>query len=109
MAAPLTSAAPAPVAPTPRSAPPASGNRFVVSVGAFASDTSAHAWLNKLKAAGVPAYLEQKRLPNGSPRILLRAGPFSDRASAEAAVKKVRAAGLSAQSAQSSDASGTAK
>jgi len=73
-------------------------SRFVVSVGSFASDASAHAWLNKLKAAGVPAYLETKRLTDGTQRTLLRAGPFTDRATAEAAVKKVRDAGLSAQS-----------
>jgi DedD protein len=100
-AAPVASQAPAPRQP----ASPA-GSRFVVSVGSFTSDTSAHAWLNKLKGVGVPAYLEQKRQPDGSPRILLRAGPFSDRSSAEAAVKKVRDAGLSAQS---NEASGAAK
>jgi len=77
----------------------ASGSRFVVSVGSFASDSSAHAWLAKLKALGVPAYLEGKRL-------LLRAGPFGDRASAEAAVKKVRDAGLSAQSSAQSATQG---
>jgi len=100
-ATPVASAAPAPSLP-----PSPAGSRFVVSVGSFTSDTSAHAWLNKLKGVGVPAYLEQKRQPDGSPRILLRAGPFSDRSSAEAAVKKVRDAGLSAQS---NEASGAAK
>jgi len=96
----------APAAPAPHLPASQAGSRFVVSVGSFTSDTSAHAWLNKLKGAGVPAYLEQKRQPDGSPRILLRAGPFSDRSSAEAAVKKVRDAGLSAQS---NEASGAAK
>jgi DedD protein len=112
MVMPPTSANPvpaptvAPAAPAPRLPASAAGSRFVVSVGSFTSDTSAHAWLNKLKGAGVPAYLEQKRQPDGSPRILLRAGPFSDRSSAEAAVKKVRDAGLSAQS---NEAPGAAK
>jgi DedD protein len=76
----------------------ASGSRYVISVGAFTSDSSAHAWLAKLKSVGVPAYLETRRQNDGSTRILLRAGPFDDRAGAEAAVKKVRDAGLSAQS-----------
>lgn len=76
----------------------ASGSRYVISVGAFTSDSSAHAWLAKLKSVGVPAYLETRRQSDGSTRILLRAGPFDDRAGAEAAVKKVRDAGLSAQS-----------
>jgi len=84
----------------------ASGSRFVVSVGSFASDSSAHAWLAKLKALGVPAYLEGKRLADGTQRLLLRAGPFGDRASAEAAVKKVRDAGLSAQSSAQSATQG---
>jgi DedD protein len=112
MVMPPTSANPvpatpvAPAAPAPHLPAAAAGSRFVVSVGSFTSDTSAHAWLNKLKGVGVPAYLEQKRQPDGSPRILLRAGPFSDRSSAEAAVKKVRDAGLSAQS---NEASGAAK
>jgi DedD protein len=110
MVMPPTSANAVPATPVAPAAPhlPASaaGSRFVVSVGSFTSDTSAHAWLSKLKGVGVPAYLEQKRQPDGSPRILLRAGPFSDRSSAEAAVKKVRDAGLSAQS---NEASGAAK
>ncbi len=75
-----------------------SASRYVVSVGAFTSDSSAHAWLAKLKSVGVPAYLETRRQADGGTRILLRAGPFDDRAGAEAALKKVRDAGLSAQS-----------
>jgi DedD protein len=70
-------------------------SHFVVSVGAFHSDASAHSWLAKLKAAGVPAYLDTRRQADGS--LHLWAGPFSDRAAAEAAVKKVRDAGLNAQ------------
>jgi len=104
--------------PSTRSASPASearphaastpaASRYVVSVGAFTSDTSAHAWLSKLKSVGVPAYLETRRQPDGSARILLRAGPFDDRANAEAAVKKVREAGLSAQSNVASGSSGS--
>jgi len=107
-----SSASPNLPASQPVTHPAAGGNaaasRFVVSVGSFASDASAHAWLNKLKAAGVPAYLETRRLADGTQRTLLRAGPFSDRANAEAAVKKVRDAGLSAQSSTQSSAPSTA-
>ena len=92
----------------PATVPSSAASRFVVSVGSFASDASAHAWLNKLKAAGVPAYLETKRSADGTQRTLLRAGPFSDRANAEAAVKKVREAGLSAQSSTQSSGQGPA-
>jgi DedD protein len=81
---------------TAAAAPP--GSRFVVQIGAFPTEQRARAWVTKLKAAGVPAYIEHRKQADGSDRVLLRAGPFADRASAESAVKKVRLAGLTAQS-----------
>lgn len=73
-------------------APP--GSRFAVQLGAFQDDASAHAWMTKLKAAGVPVYTERRKQADGSSRTLLRAGPFADRAAASAAIAKVREAGL---------------
>jgi DedD protein len=73
-------------------APP--GSRFAVQLGAFQDDASAHAWVTKLKAAGVPVYTERRKQADGSSRTLLRAGPFADRAAASAAIAKVREAGL---------------
>lgn len=70
------------------------GSRFVLQIGQFDEETSAQNWVNKLKAAGVPAYLEHRKQSDGSTRALLRAGPFPDRASAQAALVKVRQAGL---------------
>ncbi|QSN63410.1 SPOR domain-containing protein [Caballeronia sp. M1242] len=70
------------------------GSRFVLQIGTFDDDTAAQNWVNKLKAAGVPAYLEHRQQSDGSSRALLRAGPFPDRASASAALVKVRQAGL---------------
>ncbi|GJH13591.1 hypothetical protein CBA19CS11_32155 [Caballeronia novacaledonica] len=69
-------------------------SRFVLQIGQFDDETAAQDWADKLKAAGVPAYLEQRVQPDGLVRALLRAGPFPDRASASAALFKVRQAGL---------------
>ncbi|WP_144112852.1 SPOR domain-containing protein [Paraburkholderia sp. BCC1886] len=77
---------------TPASPP---GSRFEVQLGAFANDANARNLAAKLKAAGVPAYTEHRKQPDGSTLTLLRAGPFADRAAASAAVAKVRAIGLS--------------
>jgi DedD protein len=76
---------------TPASPP---GSRFAVQLGSFPDDASAKSWAVKLKAAGVPAYTERRKQPDGTTRTLLRAGPFADRAAATAAIAKVRDAGL---------------
>lgn len=76
------------------SAPP--GARYALQLGSFPDDASARSWAAKLKAAGVPAYTERRRQPDGKLRTLLRAGPFPDRAAASAAIAKVRSAGLGA-------------
>jgi DedD protein len=78
----------------------APGARFAVQLGVFADDSNAKRWESKLKAAGVPAYVEHRKQADGSTRSMLRAGPFADRAAASAAIAKVREAGLTANSAQ---------
>jgi DedD protein len=75
-------------------APP--GARYALQLGSFADDAKARSWQAKLKAAGVPAYTEHRKQPDGTTRTLLRAGPFPDRAAASAAIAKVRSAGLGA-------------
>lgn len=70
------------------------GARFAVQLGAFPDDATARAWATKLKAAGVPAYVEHRKQTDGRTSALLRAGPFADRAAASAAIAKVRDAGL---------------
>lgn len=79
---------------TPPAAPP--GSRYAVQLGAFTNEATARNWVTKLKAAGVPAYTEQRKQADGSTRTLLRAGPFADRAAATDAIAKVRGAGLMA-------------
>jgi DedD protein len=59
-------------APTANDAPPA-GSHFVVQIGSFASEAPAQAWVVKLKAAGVPAYVQHARQDDGSDRVLVRA------------------------------------
>jgi DedD protein len=78
----------------PPAAPP--GARYAVQLGSFTNDATARNWVTKLKAAGVPAYTEQRKQADGSMRTLLRAGPFADRAAATDAIAKVRGAGLMA-------------
>lgn len=91
----VTDTAQAPASGTETGTPAAPpGSRFVVALGSFPDDASAHAWTNKLKAAGVPVYTERRKQADGSSRTLLRAGPFADRAAASAAIAKVREAGL---------------
>lgn len=70
------------------------GSRFVVQIGTFDDEAAAQNWVTKLKAAGVPAYVEHRKQADGSTRALLRAGPFADRTAASAALVKVRQAGL---------------
>ncbi|BCQ24887.1 SPOR domain-containing protein [Caballeronia sp. NK8] len=70
------------------------GSRFVLQIGQFDDETAAQNWVNKLKSAGVPAYLEHRKQSDGATKSLLRAGPFPDRAAAQAALVKVRQAGL---------------
>jgi DedD protein len=89
--APVTAAAGDGDASSPASPP---GARFAVQLGAFPDDATARAWATKLKAAGVPAYVEHRKQTDGRTSALLRAGPFADRAAASAAIAKVRDAGL---------------
>ncbi|MEX3555582.1 MAG: SPOR domain-containing protein [Burkholderia gladioli] len=70
------------------------GARFAVQLGAFPDEAAARGWADKLKAVGVPAYVEHRKQADGSATTLLRAGPFADRAAASAAIAKVRDAGL---------------
>lgn len=86
----------APAATAGGASSPASppGARFALQLGAFRDDATARNWATKLKAAGVPAYVEHRKQADGSTATLLRAGPFADRAAASAAIAKVREAGL---------------
>jgi DedD protein len=80
---------------TPSSAPAANGSgKFVIQIGAFASEERAKGWITKLKEQKIPNYVLNKNAPDGTKLYVLRAGPYTDKDEAEAAEKKIKAMGL---------------
>jgi DedD protein len=75
-------------------APPGGSGKFVIQIGAFASEERANGWIAKLKEQKIPNYVLNRTGADGSRLIALRAGPFADKEAAEAAEKKIRAMGL---------------
>ncbi|QWD93679.1 SPOR domain-containing protein [Polynucleobacter sp. MG-Unter2-18] len=69
--------------------------KYVIQVGAFASEERAKGWIAKMKDQKIPNYVLNKTGTDGVKLFLLRAGPFADKDAAEAAEKKVKAMGLS--------------
>lgn len=69
--------------------------KFVIQIGAFASEERAKGWISKMKEQKIPNYVINKTSPEGTKLFVLRAGPFADKEAAEAAEKKVKAMGLS--------------
>jgi DedD protein len=75
-------------------APPGSSGKFVIQIGAFASEERANGWITKLKEQKIPNYVLNRTGTDGTKLIALRAGPFPDKETAEAAEKKIKAMGL---------------
>jgi DedD protein len=75
-------------------APLGSSGKFVIQIGAFASEERANGWITKLKEQKIPNYVLNRTGTDGTKLIALRAGPFPDKESAEAAEKKIKAMGL---------------
>ena len=73
----------------------ATSGKFVIQIGAFASEERAKGWIAKMKEQKIPNYVINKTSPDGTKLFVLRAGPFSDKDAAESAEKKVKALGLS--------------
>jgi len=69
--------------------------KYVIQVGAFASEERAKGWIAKMKDQKIPNYVSNKTGTDGVKLFLLRAGPFADKDAAEAAEKKIKAMGLS--------------
>lgn len=69
--------------------------KFVIQIGAFASEERAKGWVAKMKDQKIPNYVINKTGADGVKLYVLRAGPFADKDAAEAAEKKVKAMGLS--------------
>jgi DedD protein len=76
------------------SANPSASGKFVIQIGAFASEERANGWIAKLKEQKIPNYVLNRTGTDGSKLYALRAGPFPDRETAEAAEKKIKAMGL---------------
>jgi len=69
--------------------------RYAVQVGAFSSQASASAAVDKARETGVKVYTETVKTERGE-RIRVRVGPFASREAAEDAREKLKAAGLKA-------------
>lgn len=76
-------------APTPAPAPRASANRFAVQVVAVRSREGADALVGQLRSAGLAAYIETIKTPDGQVHRV-RLGPFDSRSQAESAQAKLR-------------------
>jgi DedD protein len=72
-----------------------SSGKYVIQIGAFASEDRTKGWIAKLKDQKIPNYVMNKNGVDGVKLYVLRAGPFTDKEAAEAAEKKIRAMGLS--------------
>jgi len=69
--------------------------KYVIQIGAFASEERAKGWITKLKEQKIPNYVLNKNGTDGTKLFILRAGPYTDKDAAEAAEKKIKAMGLS--------------
>jgi DedD protein len=69
--------------------------KYVIQIGAFASEERAKGWVAKMKDQKIPNYVLNKTGADGTKLYVLRAGPFTDKEAAEAAEKKVKTMGLS--------------
>jgi DedD protein len=73
----------------------ATGDRFVVQVGAFADNAHAHEVRVKLERAGMKTYAQTADTKDGR-RIRVRVGPFTSRAEAEKVAEKIKKLNLPA-------------
>jgi DedD protein len=73
---------------------PNTSGKFVIQIGAFASEERAKGWITKLKEQKIPNYVLNRTSADGTKLFALRAGPFTDREAAELAEKKIKAMGL---------------
>ena len=70
-------------------------SKYVIQIGAFASEERAKGWIAKLKDQKIPNYVLNKTGTDGVKLYVLRAGPFTDKDAADSAEKKIKAMGLS--------------
>lgn len=80
-------------ADVPKSSTSGSG-KYIIQIGAFASEANVKALSARLKNQNIPSYTLSKAGVDGGKIFLVRAGPFADKDVAEAAEKKIKAMGL---------------
>jgi DedD protein len=90
--APATPPAAKTAAPAAASAP-ATGERFVVQVGAYADQARAREVRLKIERAGLKTYTQVAKTSEGN-RIRVRLGPFNTRAEADKVAQKIKSLGL---------------
>ncbi|MFM9113550.1 MAG: SPOR domain-containing protein, partial [Polynucleobacter victoriensis] len=81
-----------------KSAPAANSGhsgKYIVQIGAFASEERVKNWQKKLTEQKVSTYVDNKTNKEGVKLHYLRSGPYGDRVAAEAAEKKIKYVGLS--------------
>ncbi|MBU3621682.1 SPOR domain-containing protein [Polynucleobacter sp. CS-Odin-A6] len=83
-----------PAAKTEETSKKAGSGKYLIQIGAFASEDRAKGWISKMKDQKIPNYVLNKTSADGTKLYVLRAGPFLDKDVAEAAEKKVKAMGL---------------
>ena len=69
--------------------------KYVIQIGAFASEERAKGWIAKLKEQKIPNYVINRNGTDGVKLYVLRAGPYADKDAAELAEKTIKAMGLS--------------
>jgi DedD protein len=69
--------------------------KYVIQIGAFASEDNVKALVARLKTQKIPSFVLNKANAEGNKVFLVRAGPYADKDAAEAAEKKIKAMGLS--------------
>ena len=80
-------------ADVPKSSTSGSG-KYIIQIGAFASEANVKALSARLKNQNIPSYTLSKVGADGGKIFLVRAGPFTDKDVAEVAEKKIKAMGL---------------
>ncbi len=71
-----------------------SSGKYIIQIGAFASEDNVKALVARLKNQKIPGYVVNKAGADGGKVFLVRAGPYADKDAAEAAEKKIKAMGL---------------
>lgn len=82
--------------PAAKDSKDAADTRYIVQVGAFGDNTTAHAARMKVERLGIKTYTQAVDTPGGK-KIRVRVGPYTNKADADKAIAALRKAGLAGQ------------